>query len=228
LAAAHTRSSSEIFSRCTNATGPRRGSPARPVGESESVRKTRDRLRRTRQQHTEEEESFSSTRPPRGERQARRESSTPRGRTSTKRRKSSTQSGSSTPKKEREPPLFVPFITRVCKCPGSKGPVGGATLAHWSGEKEACISPDPDIAHAGRPCSLKLKALDGDSAALSAWCCSRRKKKSRRWSAGVERWRRYDAGEGVRWRRCCDVGEGVIWRRCCDVAGVVERWWNGG
>ena len=44
--------------------------------------------------------------------------------------------------------------------------MGGATLAHWSGEKGACIFPDPDIAHAGRPFSLKLKGLESDSAAL--------------------------------------------------------------
>ena len=43
--------------------------------------------------------------------------------------------------------------------------MGGATLAHWSGEKEACISPDPDIAHAGRPFFLSPKSLEGDSAA---------------------------------------------------------------
>ena len=47
------------------------------------------------------------------------------------------------------------------------------------------------------------------------------KKKSRRWSAGVGRWRRYDAGEGVRWSRCCDAGEGVMWR-------LMRCGWRGG
>ena len=31
--------------------------------------------------------------------------------------------------------MFVSFITRVCKYLDHRGPVGGATLAHWSGEK---------------------------------------------------------------------------------------------
>ena len=43
--------------------------------------------------------------------------------------------------------------------------MGGATFAHWSGEKEACLSLDPGITHAGQPCLLKPKGLDGNSAA---------------------------------------------------------------
>ena len=34
-----------------------------------------------------------------------------------------------------EPPMYVSFITRVCKYLDHRSPVGGATLAHWSGEK---------------------------------------------------------------------------------------------
>ena len=48
---------------------------------------------------------------------------------------------------------------------GSKGPVGGATLAHWSGEKEACISPDPDICTRGSAIFPFSKSSEGDSAA---------------------------------------------------------------
>ena len=50
--------------------------------------------------------------------------------------------------------------------PFSRRSVGGATFSHWSGEKEACLSSDPGIAHVGRPCSLKLKGLESDSATL--------------------------------------------------------------
>ena len=34
-----------------------------------------------------------------------------------------------------EPPMYVSFISRVCKYLDHRSPVGGATLAHWSGEK---------------------------------------------------------------------------------------------
>ena len=44
--------------------------------------------------------------------------------------------------------------------------MGGATLAHWSGEKEACISPDPDIRTRGTAIFPKTKGLKSDSAAL--------------------------------------------------------------
>ena len=48
---------------------------------------------------------------------------------------------------------------------GSKGPLGGATLAHWSGEKEACISPDADICTRGSAIfPFTWKGLEGDSA----------------------------------------------------------------
>ena len=62
--------------------------------------------------------------------------------------------------RESEPPLFIPFITRVCKYLDHRGPVGGATLAHWSGEKEACISLDPDICTRGSALSF-TKGLEG-------------------------------------------------------------------
>ena len=56
----------------------------------------------------------------------------------------------STPSQNRtNRPCSSPFITRVCKYPDHRDRVGGATLAHWSGEKEACISPDPDICTRG-------------------------------------------------------------------------------
>ena len=45
------------------------------------------------------------------------------------------------PKREREPPMSVSFITRVCKYLGHRSPVGGATLAHWSGEKGGVYLP---------------------------------------------------------------------------------------
>ena len=49
---------------------------------------------------------------------------------------------------------------------GSRGQVGGATLAHWLGEKEACISPDPDIYIRGSAIfPFTRKGLEGDSAA---------------------------------------------------------------
>ena len=43
--------------------------------------------------------------------------------------------------------------------------MGGATLAHWPGEKEACISLDPDICTRGSAFP-STKGLEGDSAAL--------------------------------------------------------------
>ena len=43
--------------------------------------------------------------------------------------------------------------------------MGGATLAHWSGEKEACISPDPDIRTRGSAIFPETKGLESDSAA---------------------------------------------------------------
>ena len=43
--------------------------------------------------------------------------------------------------------------------------MGGATLAHWSGEKEACISLDPDICTRGSAIFPSTKSLEGDSAA---------------------------------------------------------------
>ena len=61
--------------------------------------------------------------------------------------------------------MFVSFITRVCKYLDHRGPVGGATLAHWSGEKGACTSLDPDICTRGSAFPL-TKGLEGDSAAL--------------------------------------------------------------
>ena len=66
---------------------------------------------------------------------------------------------------EREPPLFVPFYNPRMQISGSKGPVGGAMLAHWSGEKEACISPDPDICTRGAAIFPFTQSLEGDSAA---------------------------------------------------------------
>ena len=62
-------------------------------------------------------------------------------------------------------PCSSPFITRVCKYPDHRGQVGGATLAHWSGGKEACISPDPDICTRGSAIFPSTKSLEGDSAA---------------------------------------------------------------
>ena len=62
-------------------------------------------------------------------------------------------------------PCSSPFITRVCKYPDHRGPVGGATLAHWSGEKEVCISLDPDICTRGSAIFPFTKSLEGDSAA---------------------------------------------------------------
>ena len=47
-----------------------------------------------------------------------------------------------------------------------QGPGGRSHRSHWSGEKEACLSLDPGIAHAGQPCLLKPKGLESDSAAL--------------------------------------------------------------
>ena len=106
--------------------------------------------------------------------------------------------------------------------------MGGATLAHWSGEKEACISPDPDIRTRGTAIFSKTKSFESDSAAPLDVVLQQEEEEvvSRRWSAGGERWRRYDAGEGVRWRRCCDAGEGVMWRlmRCGWRGGVVVEW----
>ena len=43
--------------------------------------------------------------------------------------------------------------------------MGGATLAHRSGEKEACLSLDPDICTRGSAFP-STKGLEGDSAAF--------------------------------------------------------------
>jgi len=114
LAAAHTRSSSRLFARRTqNATGPRRGCTARPVQNRTPTQRARP-VRHSRNRPQLREKKKRKNRPTQGAAPARRE------------RRAS---------REKEPPLSVTFIPRVCKCPGSKGPVGGATLAHWSGEK---------------------------------------------------------------------------------------------
>ena len=54
-------------------------------------------------------------------------------------------SQSDSPKRRTNRPCSFPFYNPRMQISGSRGQVGGATLAHWSGEKEACISPDPDI-----------------------------------------------------------------------------------
>ena len=81
---------------------------------------------------------------------------------------------------EQEPPLSVIFIPRVCKSPDPKA--GGRSHARpLVGRKGGRVFLRiRTFAHAGRPFSLKLKALEGDPATLSAWCCSRRKKRWRR------------------------------------------------
>ena len=117
-----------------NTTGAPRGSTARPVRESEPVRSTaqteseppRQRADRPDRETAQSEEQLEeSARPVRTNRLVRE------------------------PKRENEPPLFVPFYIPRMQISRSKGLVGGATLAHWSGEKEACISPDPDICTRG-------------------------------------------------------------------------------
>ena len=71
----------------------------------------------------------------------------------------------STPSQTHEPPLFVPLYNPRMQISGSRGQVGGATLAHWSGEKEACISLDPDIRTRGSAIFPFTKSSEGDSAA---------------------------------------------------------------
>ena len=61
--------------------------------------------------------------------------------------------------RRERPALVRALYTPRMQISGSKGPAGGATLAHWSGEKEACISPDPDIRTHGTAIFPKTKSL---------------------------------------------------------------------
>ena len=69
------------------------------------------------------------------------------------------------PDRTDEPPLFVPLYHPRMQISGSRGQVGGATLAHWLGEMEACISLDPDIRTRGSAIFPFTKSSEGDSAA---------------------------------------------------------------
>ena len=51
----------------------------------------------------------------------------------------------------QEPPMFVSFITCVCKYLDHRSPVGGATLAHWSGEKGGVNLPGSRHLHTVQP-----------------------------------------------------------------------------
>ena len=67
------------------------------------------------------------------------------------------------PTQKRSNRLVRDLYTPRMQISGSKSPVGGATLAHWSGEKGACISPDPDIRTRGTAIFPKTKGLGGRS-----------------------------------------------------------------
>ena len=119
MAAAHTRSSSRIFSRRTKCDWS-----ATRVHRTPSWRE-----RTSQKKHAHSEKRRSTPTAPREKRR--------RGRTA----------------------LVRDLYTPRMQISGSNCPVDGATLAHWSGEKEACISPDPDIRTRGTVIFPKTKSL---------------------------------------------------------------------
>ena len=61
--------------------------------------------------------------------------------------------------------MFVPFIPRVCKYPDPKARWAEPRSPIGRAKRRRVFLRIRTLAHAGRPFSLKLKALDGDSAA---------------------------------------------------------------
>ena len=72
----------------------------------------------------------------------------------------------STRDRESEPPMYVSFITRVCKYLDHRSPVGGATPAHWSGEKGGVNLPGSRHLHTRFSLSLDERLVEEESAAL--------------------------------------------------------------
>jgi len=207
-ARSHTVVDDDHRSKNQHATGARRGSTARPLIASEPVRSRPVRERSLKGAHAQSDST--ENRPRLREREHAQSKRTP------------------TQKRSNRPcsfPLYPAYANIRIQRPG-----GGSHARPLVGRKGGVYFSGSGHLHTRvSHFSFHQKSWMAIPPLLSAWCCSRRKKrKSRRWSAGGERWRRDDVGEGVRWRRCCDAGEGVMWRRCCDVAGVVEWWWSGG
>ena len=118
---------------------------------------------------------------------------------------------------EREPPLSVTFITTPPNVPdpealgaGPPSPIGRA--------KRRRVWSDPGIAHVGTAMFPKTKRPGRRFCRpFGVACRGRKKKKSRRWSAGVVRWRRYDAGEWCKMEallRCARVSKMASLLRC--------------
>ena len=90
------------------------------------------------------------------------------------------------------PPLRFPLTFNVpdagARWAGPPSPIG------WA--KRRRVWSDPALHTWGRPCSLNLRSRGRRFCRpFGVACRGRKKKKSRRWSAGGERWRRYNAGE---------------------------------
>ena len=131
LAPAYTWSSSRMFARRTKTQlvrdeGPPHAQSERTPGQKIAARRERNSLNRPTEEHAQSDTPPSQTQ------------ATP------------SQNRTPTARRGRERTALVrPLYTPRMQISGSKGPVGGATLAHWSGEKEACISLDPDTCTRG-------------------------------------------------------------------------------